>query len=34
LQKVGFFLRLRQARLDEYAEMEAIAWNWQSIDGA
>src|ERR1039458_9757215 len=30
----GFFLRLWQAGLAEYDEMEAIAWNWQSIDGA
>ena len=33
-QQSGFFLRLWQAGLAEYDEMEAIAWNWQSIDGA
>jgi len=33
-QAAGFFLRLWQAGLAEYDEMEAIAWNWQSIDGA
>jgi transposase len=33
-QQTGFFLRLWQAGLAEYDEMEAIAWNWQSIDGA
>ena len=33
-QRAGFFLRLWQAGLAEYDEMEAIAWNWQSIDGA
>jgi putative transposase len=33
-QQAGFFLRLWQAGLAEYDEMEAIAWNWQSIDGA
>ncbi len=31
-QQAGFFLRLWQAGLAEYDEMEAIAWNWQSID--
>ena len=30
----GLLLRLWQAGLAEYDEMEAIAWNWQSIDGA
>jgi transposase len=30
----GFFLRLWQAGLAEYDEMEGIAWRWQSIDGA
>jgi transposase len=34
LQEAGFFLRLWRAGLAEYDEMEAIAWNWQSIDGA
>ena len=29
----GFFLRLWQAGLAEYDEMEGIAWAWQSIDG-
>ena len=33
-QAAGFFLRLWQAGLAEYDAMEAIAWNWQSIDGA
>jgi len=33
-QRAGFFLRLWQAGLAEQDEMEAIAWNWQSIDGA
>jgi transposase len=33
-QQASFFLRLWQAGLAEYDEMEAIAWNWQSIDGA
>jgi transposase len=33
-QKGGFFLRLWQAGLAEYDEMEGIAWRWQSIDGA
>ena len=33
-QQADFFLRLWQAGLAEYDEMEAIAWNWQSIDGA
>jgi transposase len=30
----GFFLSLWQAGLAEYDEMEEIAWEWQSIDGA
>ena len=30
----GFFLRLWQAGLAEYDEMEGIAWEWQSADGA
>lgn len=29
----GFFLRLWQAGLAEYDEMEGIAWEWQSLDG-
>jgi len=33
-QEAGFFLRLWRSGLAEYDEMEAIAWNWQSIDGA
>jgi transposase len=33
-QKAGLFLKLWQAGLAEYDEMEGIAWNWQSIDGA
>ena len=33
-QSSGFFLRLWQAGLAEYDEMEGIAWRWQSIDGA
>jgi len=32
--RAGFFLRLWQAGLAEYDEMEGIAWRWQSIDGA
>lgn len=32
--KAGFFLRIWQAGLAEYDEMEGIAWQWQSIDGA
>jgi hypothetical protein len=30
----GLFLRLWQAGLAEYDEMEGIAWKWQSVDGA
>jgi transposase len=33
-QQAGFFLKLWRAGLAEYDEMEGIAWNWQSIDGA
>jgi len=33
-RKAGFFLRIWQAGLAEYDEMEGIAWQWQSIDGA
>jgi transposase len=33
-RKGGFFLRLWQAGLAEYDEMEGVAWDWQSIDGA
>ena len=30
----GFFLALWGAGLAEYNEMEGIAWEWQSVDGA
>lgn len=30
----GFFVALWQAGLSEYDEMEGIAWEWQSVDGA
>lgn len=30
----GFFVRLWKAGLAEYDEMEGIAWEWQSADGA
>ncbi len=33
-QRAGFFFRLWRAGLAEYDEMEGIAWDWQSIDGA
>lgn len=33
-QKAGLFLKIWQAGLAEYDEMEGIAWTWQSIDGA
>jgi transposase len=33
-QREGFFLKVWKAGLAEYDEMEGIAWNWQSIDGA
>lgn len=33
-QKAGFFVALWQAGLAEIEEMEGIAWQWQSIDGA
>ena len=32
-QRMGFFLRLWQAGLAEYDEMEGIGWKWQSVDG-
>ena len=32
--KAGVFVRIWQAGLAEYDEMEGIAWRWQSIDGA
>jgi len=33
-QREGFFLKIWRAGLAEYDEMEGIAWEWQSIDGA
>jgi hypothetical protein len=30
----GFFVACWRSGLAEYDEMEGIAWNWQSIDGA
>ena len=33
-QRAGFFLALWRAGLAEYDEMEGIAWDWQSVDGA
>ncbi len=33
-QHAGFFLALWRAGLAEYDDMEGIAWEWQSIDGA
>lgn len=30
----GFFLQLWRAGLAEYDELEGIAWEWQSVDGA
>jgi transposase len=33
-EKTGVFRKLWQAGLAEYDEMEGIAWEWQSIDGA
>ncbi|HEV2416207.1 MAG TPA: IS5 family transposase [Terriglobia bacterium] len=32
--RAGFFLALWRTGLAEYDEMEGIAWDWQSIDGA
>jgi len=32
--RAGFFVALWRAGLAEYDGMEAIAWQWQSIDGA
>jgi len=32
--RAGFFLDLWRSGLAEYDEMEGIAWEWQSIDGA
>src|SRR4030066_177371 len=33
-EKKGVFSRLWRKGLEEYDEMEGIAWSWQSIDGA
>ena len=33
-EEAGVFLALWKAGLAEYDEMEGIAWEWQSIDGA
>ena len=33
-QKDSFFVKLWQAGLAEFDEMEGIAWEWQSIDGS
>jgi len=33
-ESAGVFLRLWQAGLAEYDDMEGIAWRWQSADGA
>jgi putative transposase len=33
-EQAGFFLRLWQAGLNEYDEIEEIQWEWQSVDGA
>src|SRR5271165_6185709 len=33
-QREGFFLGIWRAGLAEYDEMEGIAWDWQSVDGA
>jgi transposase len=32
--KEGFFLKLWRKGLNEYDDMEGIAWKWQSIDGS
>ena len=32
--RAGFFLGLWQAGLTDYDELQGIAWDWQSIDGA
>jgi len=32
--EAGFFVKIWRAGLAEYDEMEGIAWEWQSIDGA
>lgn len=33
-EKRGFFLEIWRAGLAEYDDMEGIAWEWQSVDGA
>lgn len=33
-ERAGLFLRLWQAGLAEYDDMEGIGWRWQSVDGA
>lgn len=33
-ERAGFFEALWRAGLAEYDEMEGIAWEWQSVDGA
>src|SRR5258708_11472930 len=33
-EQKGFFLRLRQAGLQEYDELEGIQWQWPAVDGA
>lgn len=33
-EEAGFFKALWQKGLMEYDEMEGIAWEWQSLDGA
>lgn len=33
-QREGFFLKIWRAGLAEYDEMEGVAWEWQSVDGA
>jgi transposase len=33
-QRAGFFLQIWRAGLAEYDDLEGIAWEWQSIDGA
>ena len=32
--RAGFFVALWRSGLAEYDEMEGIAWDWQSVDGA
>ena len=33
-EQKGFFLRLWQAGLQVYDELEGIQWEWQAVDGA